>query len=81
MLSHGAAMFTKERLMDVSDPFTTGFCKSCGTLAVVNAKENIYHCGSCGAQTHFELKTIPYAVKLWAQELEAMHIVPRMVFE
>jgi len=81
MLSHGAAMFTKERLMDVSDPFSTGFCKSCGTLAVMNPKENIYHCGSCGVQTQFEMKTIPYAVKLWAQELEAMHIVPRMVFE
>jgi DNA-directed RNA polymerase II subunit RPB2 len=81
MLSHGAAMFTKERLMDVSDPFTTGFCKSCGTLAVVNPKENMYSCGSCGNRTEFEMKTIPYAVKLWAQELEAMHIVPRMVFE
>ena len=81
MLSHGLAIFTKERLMDVSDPFTTGFCKSCGTLAVVNANENIYHCGSCGITTQFELKTIPYAVKLWTQELEAMHIVPRMVFE
>lgn len=81
MLSHGAAMFTKERLMDVSDPFTTGFCKSCGNLAVVNPEENIYHCGTCGMNTQFELKTIPYAVKLWAQELEAMHIVPRMVFE
>lgn len=81
MLSHGAAMFTKERLMDVSDPFTTGFCKSCGTIAVLNPKENIYSCGSCGSQTDFEMKTIPYAAKLWAQELEAMHIVPRMVFE
>jgi len=81
MISHGISMFTKERLMDVSDPFTTGFCKSCGTLAVMNPKENIYHCGSCGVQTQFEHKTIPYAVKLWAQELEAMHIVPRMVFE
>jgi DNA-directed RNA polymerase II subunit RPB2 len=81
MISHGAAMFTKERLMDVSDPFPTGFCKSCGTLAVTNPKENIYHCGTCGVQTQFEQKTIPYAVKLWAQELEAMHIVPRMVFE
>lgn len=81
MLSHGAALFTKERLMDVSDPFRTGFCKSCGTLAVVNCDENIYHCGTCGVQTQFEMKTIPYAVKLWAQELEAMHIVPRMVFE
>lgn len=81
MLSHGAAMFTKERLMDVSDPFTTGFCKSCGTLAVMNPLEKIYHCGSCGNRTSFEEKTIPYAVKLWAQELEAMHIVPRLVFE
>jgi DNA-directed RNA polymerase II subunit RPB2 len=81
MLSHGASMFTKERLMDVSDPFTTGFCKGCGTLAVVNPLENIYHCGTCGVQTQFEMKTIPYAVKLWSQELEAMHIVPRMVFE
>jgi DNA-directed RNA polymerase beta subunit len=74
-------MFTKERLMDVSDPFTTGFCKGCGTLAVVNPLENIYQCGTCGVQTQFEMKTIPYAVKLWSQELEAMHIVPRMVFE
>jgi DNA-directed RNA polymerase II subunit RPB2 len=81
MLSHGLAVFTKERLMDVSDPFTTGFCKSCGTLAVVNPLENVYHCGNCGIKTHFEMKTIPYAVKLWSQELEAMHIVPRMVFE
>lgn len=81
MLSHGAAMFTKERLMDVSDPFTTGFCKTCGSLAVMNKEENIYSCGSCGTQTSFEEKTIPYAVKLWMQELEAMHITPKMVFE
>jgi len=26
------------------------------------------------------MKTIPYAMKLWTQELEAMHIVPRLVF-
>lgn len=81
MISHGASMFTKERLMDVSDPFKTGFCKSCGTLAVVNETENIYHCGTCGIQTQIEMKTIPYAMKLWSQELEAMHILPRLVFE
>ena len=81
MLSHGAASFTKERLMDVSDPFKTGFCKTCGTLAVMNSKDGIYACGSCGTKTNCIEKTIPYAVKLWAQELEAMHIVPRLVFE
>jgi DNA-directed RNA polymerase II subunit RPB2 len=81
MLSHGTAMFTKERLMDVSDPFTTGFCKNCGVLAVVNKEASLYDCGTCGVQTEFEVKTIPYAMKLWTQELEAMHIVPRLVFE
>ena len=79
MISHGAAAFTKERLMDVSDPFTTGICKTCGTLAIVNPQEGIYSCGSCGNQTDFVQKTIPYAMKLWMQELEAMHIVPHMV--
>jgi DNA-directed RNA polymerase II subunit RPB2 len=81
MLSHGASMFTKERLMDVSDPFPTGFCKKCGLLAITNKEAGIYECGTCGNNTEFEMKTIPYAVKLWAQELEAMHLVPRMVFE
>ena len=79
MISHGAAAFTKERLMDVSDPFTTGICKTCGTLAIVNPQEGMYSCGSCGNQTDFVQKTIPYAMKLWMQELEAMHIVPHMV--
>ena len=81
MLSHGTSMFTKERLMDVSDPFVTGFCKKCGLLAITNKEAGIYECGTCGKNTEFEIKTIPYAVKLWAQELEAMHLVPRMVFE
>ena len=81
MLSHGTAAFTKERLMDVSDPFETGICRKCGTLAIFNEKEAHYECRSCGNRTDFENKTIPYALKLWAQELEAMHISPRIVFE
>jgi DNA-directed RNA polymerase II subunit RPB2 len=81
MLSHGAAAFTKERLMDVSDPFPTGICKTCGTLAIVNEQEGIYACGVCAGKTEFVTKTIPYAMKLWVQELEAMHIVPRMVLK
>jgi DNA-directed RNA polymerase beta subunit len=75
MISHGASVFTKERLMDVSDPFETGICKRCGTLSTSQA------CANCGTQTAFINKTIPYAMKLWMQELESMHIVPRMVME
>jgi len=81
MLSHGISMFTKERLMDVSDPFTTGFCKTCGTLAIVNPVEKIYSCGACGNNTDFVQKTIPYAMKLWVQELASMHITARAILE
>lgn len=81
MISHGISAFTKERLMDVSDPFHTGICKTCGTLAIVNVAEGIYSCGTCGNKTDFIEKTIPYAMKLWMQELEAMHITPRMILE
>jgi len=80
-ISHGAAVFTKERLMDVSDPFTTGVCTKCGSLSTMNEKDKIYECRACGVKTGLEDRTIPYAVKLWLQELEAMHISPRMVSE
>jgi DNA-directed RNA polymerase II subunit RPB2 len=81
LLSHGASVFVKERLMDMSDPFETGVCRMCGTLAIYNERDAHYECRSCGNRTDFENKTIPYAVKLWLQELEAMHISPRIVFE
>jgi DNA-directed RNA polymerase beta subunit len=47
----------------------------------VNVEQGIYACGACGGKTEFIEKTIPYAMKLWMQELEAMHITPRMVLE
>ena len=80
MLTHGASIFTKERLMDVSDPFETGICRTCGSLATMNEVDAIYECRACASKVGFEKKTIPYAVKLWLQELEAMHISPRMMF-
>ena len=80
MLSHGASVFTKERLMDVSDPFETGICRGCGSLATLNEVDSLYECKICDTHVGFEKKTIPYAVKLWMQELEAMHISPRMMF-
>jgi len=78
-ISHGTSVFIKERLMDVSDPFTTGVCTKCGSLSTINEKDHLYECRGCGAKSGIENKTIPYAVKLWIQELEAMHISPRMV--
>lgn len=81
LLSHGASAFTKERLMDVSDPFPAGICKTCGTFAVVNEEKGVYACGACGNKTEFITKTTPYAMKLWVQELEAMHITTKLILK
>jgi DNA-directed RNA polymerase beta subunit len=47
---------------------------------MINDKDAIYECRVCSSKVGIETKTIPYAVKLWLQELEAMHISPRMMF-
>jgi hypothetical protein len=39
-------------------------------------RRGIYACGTCGNKTEFIQKTIPYAMKLWMEELEAMTSPP-----
>jgi DNA-directed RNA polymerase beta subunit len=61
-------------------PSRRGFVRTAVALATMNEEEHLYECRSCRSKVGFEKKTIPYAVKLWLQELEAMHISPRMKF-
>jgi DNA-directed RNA polymerase II subunit RPB2 len=43
MISHGAASFLKERLMDVSDKYRVHVCQNCGLFAVANLKEYLLY--------------------------------------
>ena len=79
MISHGAALFLKERLVDVSDKYRVHICEECGLIAQANLQAQKYECKLCN-QTNYKISQvyIPYACKLLFQELMAMHITPRM---
>ena len=82
MISHGAALFLKERLMDVSDKYRVHVCENCGLFAVAEIDSQKFSCKYCPKDTtRIAQVNIPYACKLLFQELMAMHIAPRITFE
>ena len=81
MIAHGASAFLKERMMEASDNFEVHVCKGCGLIGVANKARNIWHCTGCGNTTEFSQVRIPYAYKLFLQELESMNISSRILPE
>ena len=79
MLSHGASLFLKEALLDRSDNFKIFVCKKCGMIPIANPEKNIYMCNNCNNFTNFSELRIPYAMKLFLQEIQCMSIAPRMI--
>jgi DNA-directed RNA polymerase II subunit RPB2 len=77
--AHGIAEFTKERLVECSDGFPCYTCRKCGLIAIANPKENVWSCRGCENATEFSAVQIPYASKLFIQELESMCITSRMI--
>ena len=78
-ISHGASRFTRERLYDVSDKYSVHVCKGCGLIAAYNDLKHIHLCRSCNNRTDFAHVEIPYAMKLFMQELQTMNVVPRLI--
>jgi DNA-directed RNA polymerase beta subunit len=79
--AHGISEFTKERFVECSDGFHCWTCRSCGLLSIVNPKEGIWSCRGCENSTEFSPIQIPYASKLFIQELESMCISSRLITE
>jgi DNA-directed RNA polymerase beta subunit len=81
MVAHGASAFLKERMLEASDNFEVHVCKGCGLIAVANKLRNFWKCTGCGNTTEFSQVRIPYAYKLFLQELESMNISSRILPE
>ena len=75
--SHGCASFVKERLMECSDNFAVVVCERCGVMGESNTSTGQFYCRSCRNRVDCAEYRIPYACKLFLQELGAMSIGAR----
>ncbi|KRH95068.1 RNA polymerase II, second largest subunit [Pseudoloma neurophilia] len=72
IISHGASLFLRERLFEVSDFFEAIVCEECGLFCLEDG------CKACANRTKIAKVEMPYAFKLLLQELMGMNIAPRL---
>ena len=75
--AHGSMYFLKERFMECSDNYRVFVCTLCGMMATVSPEHGIYFCKACKNITEFAEVRIPYASKLFLQEIQTMAIGAR----
>jgi len=78
MCAHGAAQLLKERTVDNSDIYTCYVCDLCGLLAHKVPDKKYYTCRSCQNTTKISRIVVPYAFKLFMQELRSINILGRI---
>ena len=76
IISHGGSEILHERLFYSSDYYTYYVCSICG-LPATNELKNKFWCGGCNTDKVYRVE-IPYACKLFLQELESLCITPRI---
>ena len=79
LASQGAAGFLRDRLLENSDDYATGYCARCGMQAVV-IKDGRSECTLCNSRDIRKIRH-PYATKLLMHELQGMNAVMRVVPE
>lgn len=78
ILGHATQGFLKERMFNSSDKYVFYVCRHCGRIAVANPSENKFRCLYCPTSSEFDQVQVPYAAKLFFQELQAMATDPRI---
>jgi DNA-directed RNA polymerase beta subunit len=84
-VSHGVAAVANDRLHVSSDKYTTYVCNTCGTFAEPPAPKRVHsvthataYCRLCDSHDNIHLLELPYACKLFFQEMMALHIMPKI---
>lgn len=89
LLAHGVATMLQERLFWQSDPNITPVCRRCGLIAeprcfdkhsrkkAAGLKESPY-CRICNSKEFISNVRMPFAFKVFLQELYTLHVVPRL---
>ena len=73
IISFGVSRFMKERLFDMSDPYSAIVCSLCGLISTSQTE-----CKSCKEDKLCSIN-IPYAAKLLFQELMAMNVKIQLI--
>ena len=74
LLGNGTILFQHERFVTCSDAFKVHLCAVCGNVPNYNLDEKIHKCTVCKNTTRFVEVVMPYAMKLFAQEIESMGV-------
>lgn len=78
LCAHGCSQFLKERMVDNADIYTIHVCDICGLFAHKVPKKKYYICRTCKNTTKISKIVIPYAFKLFMQELRSINILGRI---
>ena len=91
VISHGMSKFLKERMVDTSDSYTVHVCNTCGYFAQrkqasyltpYGNNKDVFECVYCMNNNVFDYNIqriqIPYAFKLFIQELMSLNIMSKI---
>lgn len=79
LVAHGTSLLLKERFD--SDRTVVPICENCGSIAVHDARKNIYYCTLCGENTEINNVEMSYAFKLLLDEFKSMIINPKIALK
>lgn len=88
VVSHSATAIVQERTLYSADNFSVVICNTCGFIAEKKAPADIlsithqtHYCRYCDSHENIYPCKMPYASKLFFQEISALHLKPTFELE